>query len=196
MTMKSDDTFDDLSLTWPSSLRTDQLVQVIELVDSTASDGGTLGFARPMTLMESDNFQAALHHKVGTGEVHALLGTYGGQLVFFCLLTQSVVPNCCHRAELTKGVVRPSHRGRNIIPRVFRKIVDRCAQLGVEQLVLDVRANSRAHDLWQRFGFESFGVLEDYARVDGQSFRGHFMTQTVDALRQRLSALTPPDLRT
>lgn len=61
--------------------------------------------------------------------------------------------------------------------------------LGIELLTLDVREGSRAHRLWSTLGFASFGVLNDYARVNGVSHRGHYMVQRVDDLAARLNAL-------
>ena len=54
-------------------------------------------------------------------------------------------------------------------------------------MTLDVRENTRAHKLWGRMGFVSFGVLEDYARVGETSHRGHYMTQRVSDLAARLA---------
>ena len=86
--------------------------------------------------------------------------------------------------------MHPDYRGRHFVQLGCRELVRRAEQLGVEQFVLDVREGSRAHHLWQRFGFESFGVLQDYARVRGASHRGHFMVQTVASLRARLGVDT------
>ena len=93
-----------------------------------------------------------------------------------------------HRAELAKGVVHPEFRGMHFVQLALREITRRAERLGVEQLVLDVREHTRAHRLWQFFGFETYGVLEDYARAQGRVHRGHFMAQAVRALRLRVDA--------
>ena len=49
-------------------------------------------------------------------------------------------------------------------------------------LLLDVRFNSRAYQIWKRVGFSTFGVLDDYARFNGISFQGNFMSILVDDL--------------
>jgi hypothetical protein len=66
------------------------------------------------------------------------------------------------------------------------EIVSRARELGVEQFELDVRENSRAHRLWQQMGFRTWGVMDDYARVNGCAYRGHYMRQSVDDLSNRL----------
>lgn len=62
-----------------------------------------------------------------------------------------------------------------------------CQAKGIELLTLDVREGTRAHRLWQRFGFQTYGVLDDYARVNGVKHRGHYMAQSVQSLAQRLN---------
>ena len=77
----------------------------------------------------------------------------------------------------------PQFRNGQVVKAALREIARHAETLRVEQLVLDVREGSRAHLLWQRFGFRTYGVLEDYARIGGVSHRGHFMVQTTASLR-------------
>ena len=87
---------------------------------------------------------------------------------------------------------------RELLAQAKSKIVEvdtATAQSRIETggaLVLDVREGTRAHALWERFGFQTYGVLDDYARVNGQRFRGHFMSQTVASLKQRSFSSTIP----
>jgi ribosomal protein S18 acetylase RimI-like enzyme len=161
---------------------------IIELVDCATADGGTLGFSLPMKEDEAQSFLNGLRQGVESGNTHVLLGTAEGLPVFLAIMNLNHMPNCRHRAELSKGVVRPDFRGLHLVEIAFAKIVQLSTQLGIDQLVLDVRENSRAHILWQRFGFVTYGVLEDYARVHGKVSRGHFMVQTVTALNERLGS--------
>lgn len=175
---------------WISEFNSETENAVIKLVDSATGDGGTLGYAEVMSVSESEAFIEALRRSVVAGESSVLLGRVNSQPAFLVILTLNRMPNCRHRAELSKGVVHPDYRGKNYVQLAFRALIQRSEQLGIEQLVLDVREGCRAHLLWQRFGFVSFGVLDDYARIGGKSHRGHFMVQSVAALR----ALILPDV--
>jgi ribosomal protein S18 acetylase RimI-like enzyme len=181
----------DVTHQWVTDLDADATRAIVTLVDCASGDGGTLGYAEPMAAVDAQAFVENLRRRVKNGESHVLLGRVGGLPAFLAVLTLNGMPNCRHRAELSKGVVHPDFRGRHFVQLGFREMVRRAQQLGVEQLVLDVREGSRAHQLWQRFGFETFGVLQDYARVGGAIHRGHFMVQTVASLRARLWADTP-----
>lgn len=171
---------------WLSHLDVDDARDVITLINSTVGDGGTLGYANAMSESEADGFLQGLQRRLHGGECHVFLGRSFDRPAFLVILTLNGMVNCRHRAELSKGVVHPDYRGHRLVQLAFREIVLRAEGLGVEQLVLDVREGSRAHALWQRFGFESYGILDDYARVDGRRHRGHFMVQTVASLRARL----------
>ena len=173
---------------WVSKFDADTARAVVSLVDCASSDGGPLGYAQPMSPDEADVFITGLKRRVTTGEAHVLLGRAGVQLAFLGVLTCNGMTNCRHRAELSKGVVHPEFRGRRFVQLAFQEMVRRAADLGVDQFVLDVREGSRAHVLWQRFGFESYGILNDYARIGGKSYPGHFMVQSVASLSAHLSA--------
>jgi pyrroloquinoline quinone (PQQ) biosynthesis protein C len=173
---------------WVSKFDADTARAVVSLVDCAAGDGGTLGYAQPMSPDEAEAFIAGRKRRVTTGEAHVLLGRVGGQPAFLGVLTCNGMSNCRHRAELSKGVVHPEFRGRRFVQLALPEMVGRAVELGVEQFVLDVREGSRAHVLWRRFGFESFVFLNDYARIGRTSHHGHFMVQSVASLSARLSA--------
>ncbi|NSX13752.1 GNAT family N-acetyltransferase [Cupriavidus taiwanensis] len=177
---------DTVHFKWLSDLADAEAHLIAELVECTALDGAMLGYARRMSDDEAEGFIAELRYRISKGHSLALVGVDKGKPVFFCMMTRSAMPNCRHRAELSKGVVHPAYRGQHIIPQAFRKIVLKAESLGIEQLILDVRAGSRAHLLWQRFGFKSYGLLDDYARVGNEVYRGDFLAQPVCALRKHV----------
>jgi hypothetical protein len=176
---------------WVKTFDEETARAVVQLVDCASEDGGTLGYRSPMAPEESRSFIAELAPRVAAGESHVLLGHVDGVPAFLCVLTCNAMPNCRHRAELTKGVVSPEFRGRRLVQIALKELVQKASQVRVDQFVLDVREGSRAHLLWQQFGFKSFGVLSDYARIDGQTYQGHFMMQTVESLHARLTRTQP-----
>lgn len=174
-----------ISVEWIARCTPELARSIIDLVNSATVVGGTLGYSKPMSETEALQFIDSLETRLSKGDVHVLLGRCGIQAVFFVIMAVNHMPNCRHRAELSKGVVRPDFRGRRLVELALKEIVLRAEKLGVEQLVLDVREDSRAYLLWKRTGFVTYGVLEDYARANSGIYRGHFMVQTVDSLRKR-----------
>lgn len=176
----------DLWLQWNPKLDRNVIEAILALYDATTLDGGTLGHASPMTSAERDRFASDLAYGLRAGDLHLLLARSAGRPVFMAMLVPDRLPNCRHRATLCKGTVHPDWRGRGMVTRAFRALIERAEQLGIEQFVLDVREGTRAQALWRRLGFVTFGVLEDYARVGNARHRGYYMVQSVDALRVRL----------
>ena len=177
-----------IAVEWIANFSSEVVPSIIDLVNCATVDGGTLGYAKPMSDDEAKRFIGDLQHRVSGGEAHVLVGSTKGEAVFLAILSLNLMPNCRHRAELSKGVIRPDFRGRHLVELAFSQIVLRAEQLGIEQLVLDVREDSRAHMLLRRFGFVTYGVLEDYARANTEICRGHFMVQTVESLRKRIGS--------
>lgn len=157
-----------------------------ELVKITAKDEAILGIVDEedeiYKLNYIDNLKKDLKCKG-----HLLIGRFEGNIFLTCLLCQQSLQTTSHLAELKKGTIDPSFREKGYLKDAFRNIVEKSKKLGVSRLTLDVRDESIAHKIWSHWGFESFGVLDDYARHNGNSYRGHFMHQSVGDLKNRLS---------
>ena len=155
---------------------------LVGLINATVTDGGTLGFAEVLTAEAAERLLLGLNRKILEGDAEALYATLDAEPAFFVMINLSGMPNCRHSAELVKGVVAPRLRGQHLPRAAFRALVERARALGIEQFVLDVREGTRAHALWSHYGFKTWGVLPNYARVDGKTYAGHYMAQSVEAL--------------
>ncbi|MEE9945622.1 MAG: GNAT family N-acetyltransferase [Pseudomonas asiatica] len=160
---------------------------IMQLINSTVGDGGVLGYEHEMSAGQSVEFTASLQERIRGGDTHVLLGKAMAGPACLVILSRSSMPNCRHIADLSKGVVHPAYRGSGLVARAFCEVVRLSQAQGIELLTLDVREGTRAHRLWQSFGFQTYGVLDDYARVDGVKHRGHYMAQTVESLALRLN---------
>lgn len=122
-----------------------------------------------------------------SGTTHVLAVRDSADDVVACVaMTRPPTGNQHHIAELTTGAVHPAHRGRGLVTTTFRHVVARCEQLGIDLLRLDVREGIRAEKLWRAYGFEVYGRLADYGRIDGDSYAGLYMAQPVAELRTRI----------
>jgi ribosomal protein S18 acetylase RimI-like enzyme len=169
---------DNIHVEWISLIDEDTADGIVSLIDCAVQDGGTLGYSAPLTPDEADDFLDQLQQRIWGGDAHLLLGRAAGVPVMMAVMQLNGMHNCRHRAEICKGIVHPAWRGRRLVEQGIRRVVEKANALGVEQLVIDVREGSRAHALWRHFGFVTYGVLEDYARIAGRRCRGHFMLQS------------------
>lgn len=161
------------------------------LLGSSADQDAILGIDDPDDKIAQEAFLNQLRQSLAGG-ARLLIGSVNGRLVVACVLKPQCLPTTCHLAELQKGVIAPEYRGGGLLVSALKQITEKARQMGVTRLLLDVRAGSPAHRLWQHWGFRTFGVLEDYAHHNGKIHAGHFMEQSVDDLAIRVARRLAP----
>lgn len=163
---------------------------LLELYDDALSSGTYLGYPEPIEPSERVSVVHRLNEALGERRI-LLFGIYSGErLVGTAILTPNKLPNCKHIAEISKGAIHSELRARGILPDALLHVAERARLEGCDMLTLDVRAGTEPHSIWSRLGFKEYGILHDYARVNGESFSGAYMYQYTDELIERLRALT------
>ncbi|CAM3750129.1 GNAT family N-acetyltransferase [Kibdelosporangium persicum] len=157
---------------------------VTTMVTRSAEDEGILGFHEPLTTAEKATFCGDLEHKLLSGSDCLLLGSDDDGVVGMCIVSLTAMPNCRHIADVSKAYLEPRVRRTTAISEIAWAVCGLTRELGVETLKIDVREDSPAHRVWRRFGFTTYGILDDYSRVDGVSHRGHFMSHSVERLAE------------
>lgn len=176
---------------WPTDLA-DYRTALGSMLRASAADDGILGYGAEVTAADSDAFAADLERGVQEGSTHVLLGADATGTFAMCVVRPSAMVNCRHLAEVSKAYLDPRVRGTGAVVDLVAAVAARLAEIGVERLQIDVREDSHAHRVWSGFGFESFGVLEDYSRYGGVSHRGHYMTVTVADLARSVRVRRAP----
>ncbi|KAF0649693.1 MULTISPECIES: GNAT family N-acetyltransferase [Streptomyces] len=182
---------------WPDDVRAVEK-DLARMLAASAADDGILGYAEAPSDAQLEGFVSGVERLVAEGAGHLLIGEDAEGVAAMCLMKTNSMPNCRHLAEVMKAYLDPRVRGTSAVFQLVAQVCERAAGAGVETLVIDVREGSKAHRVWSRFGFTSYGVLDDYARVDGVSYRGHYMRHGVRELaasvadRTRERAGTPP----
>ncbi|TAK78651.1 MAG: GNAT family N-acetyltransferase [Aquabacterium sp.] len=174
-------TWVEVEYEWISEFNIQDMGCVRALFSASIHDEGILGYPQELSDGEFTRFMSGLNKQIREGLTHVLVARSSRSIVGMVLLRRSEMPNCRHRAEICKAVIAPAFRGAGIVVVAFERLRQRAQELGIDCLTLDVREGSRAHLLWTALGFESFGVMDDYARYNGQSFRGHFMAMRLGA---------------
>ena len=82
-----------------------------------------------------------------------------------------------HRGEIVAMYVNPDFRGRQVGENLLRALIGSVFQLeGIEQVHLTVVAgNAAAVGLYERIGFETFGVQKNYFKSDERYWDQNFM---------------------
>ena len=155
-----------------------------EMLARSVAEEGILGFRTAPTVEEVAGFCADLEHRLAGGAGHLLLGEDDAGIVGMCIVNVETMPNSRHIAEVSKAYLEPRVRRTTAIAELAMAVCRRMREQHVDTLRIDVRENTPAHQVWQRFGFTTYGILDDYSRVNGVRHRGHFMTHSVDRLQE------------
>lgn len=169
---------------WPTQLSSSDRAAVADMLAASVADDGILGYASPVTQQQGEAFCEQLQHGIENGELLVLIGEDDSGVFGMCVVATTAMLNCRHIAEVSKAYLHPRVRRSTAVLELVLQVCKRLEAEGVERIRIDVREESPAHRVWQRFGFQTYGILEDYSRMDGVSYRGHFMTHLVETLGQ------------
>jgi len=176
-----------VSYAWPRDVDATLANDIIALMRLTTQASPIIGFGTQIDDAQAAAYIEELRANLGAGKCRLLeIRSDGGALIGLCTIRRNLNPNNRHIADLAKGMIDERYRGGAVLSAAFLEMSERCMTDGVEVMTLDVRAGTRAQRVWEHYGFETYGVLPDYARANGESFAGHFMMQQVPALRERV----------
>jgi ribosomal protein S18 acetylase RimI-like enzyme len=103
---------------------------------------------------------------------HVMFGAFdGATLIGITGFNRMARQRASHRGELVQVYVDSNYRGKNIGEKLLRHALDYAFQLeGIEQVQLSVIASNRtAITIYEKLGFQSFGVQKNYFKV-GESY--------------------------
>ena len=177
-----------IRIEWPERLDRPTLAQILSLMNIVLAREDTIGFSKPLSVVEGRAVVQVVVSAVEGGKKRIMLlrAADDGLVIGHLLLTPSTLPNCHHIGEVSRVFVHPDFRGISAIRMGMISLLKKCDTLGIEVLKLDVRANTRIHKLWRSLGFLEIGIMEDYARVNGESLPGCYMYQHVSKLKPNM----------
>jgi GNAT superfamily N-acetyltransferase len=87
----------------------------------------------------------------------------GERILGTITLVRAASRNSPHRAEVIKLMVHRDGRGRGIAPALMRALEQFAGAQGLTLLVLDTHTGSLAEGLYRRWGWQTAGVIPDFA---------------------------------
>jgi hypothetical protein len=180
----------DIDYRWHQDVDDALAMRIVDLMRHTSASAPIIGFAEEISDGAAAAYIADLRANLLAQKCRLLVISTGpGLLIGLCTLRRNLNPNNAHIADLAKGMIHEAWRGGLVLPAAFHEIALTCEADGVDIVTLDVRAGTPAHRTWERFGFQTWGVMPDYARTQGAVHAGHYMLQPVADLKARALAI-------
>jgi ribosomal protein S18 acetylase RimI-like enzyme len=176
---------------WPASLSRQDMTELVDLMNTVSTRETTLGFFEPISAAAGLAMMEALDADLRANAAQLLISREepDGRIVGMLILARQSLPARRHIVEMKRCVIEPAYRGRFVLDG-WRLALERVKQMGCDIIVIDVRSDGKAEQLWRRLGFVEYGRLDDYARVNGRVITGYFLRAYVDeviAHQQRTS---------
>jgi len=136
-----------------------------ELLCACVQDGASIGFVLPYGPADGEAYwRERVLPGVRAGEVTLLAAWRDGRLTGTVQLGCDTMPNQRHRADVRKLLVHPACR-RQGVARALMGELERLARLaGRTLLTLDTRTGDTAEPLYASLGYQTAGVIPQYAR--------------------------------
>ncbi len=135
------------------------------LLHACVHAGASIGFVLPFSLDDSAAFwRGDVWPAVVSGH-RVLLTVYdGGRLVGSVQLDTLTPPNQPHRAEVRKLMVQPNWRRRGLGRILMIALEEYAGRLGRRLITLDTRTGDAAEPLYASLGYQTVGIIPEYAR--------------------------------
>ncbi len=137
---------------------------VLALLGEAVEGNVSLGFLRPLDGTGSEAWFDGCVAEVRAGSRHVWVAERAGDVIGVVHLELALKENARHRGEVQKLVVAGGARRLGIGGLLMGALEDRARALGRFLLILDTDEGSGAVTFYDRLGWQSAGVVPDYAR--------------------------------
>lgn len=147
------------------------------ILQACVMSGAAVGFIPPLEIDRATAFWQGQIEAVRAGEKIILLAvTAEGSIIGTVTLALAPQVNGSHRAEIAKLLVHPEARRRGVAAALLKRAEEVARAHGRRLLVLDTRQGDDAERLYTRLGWQSCGIIPDYAlNGDGTSHATHVL---------------------
>jgi GNAT superfamily N-acetyltransferase len=148
------------------------------LLDSVAS-GASVGFLADLSPVEASVWwRTALTQG---GGITWVARDDDGTIVGCVRLLPAQYPNSAHRAEVSKLLVHSKFRQQGIAGALLQVLEKHARESGRLLLMLDTETGSTAEEVYRRWGWQEYGVIEHHAATpDGDLKSSTFFIKWLD----------------
>ena len=175
---------------WPGRFSDRDVEQCVALLNAVVRTSGTNGYSKELTIEDGRRLFAGLEFAIGRGEAsQVLVRDENGSIVGMGTLQRYKQPDRKHVVEISRVAIAPERRGE-FLTVGWREVLRQVESMGGDIIAIDVSEDGPMR-LWERLGFRTWGVMKDYARVEGRRLDGYYMAVYVRDAWATLQGRTP-----
>jgi GNAT superfamily N-acetyltransferase len=133
------------------------------LLRDSVDHGASVGYVLPLPETTVEKFWDGVLSELPSGERILLVADVGDDIAGCVHLSLCMKPNGAHRAEVQKLLVHSAHRGKGVARALMTALEQEALALSRTLLVLDTETDSVADSLYEKLGYQRFGVVPRYA---------------------------------
>lgn len=161
----------------------------VSLLNESIDDNAILGFDSNRNKDLDDRYKKYLFMCLEMKLLEILIvykNINNRRIIATCQIKKSFQDTSSHIADIQKGIVSKKFRGKNLAKNTLIEVAERCIDLDISLLTLDVRKNTSAHSLWLIYGFEEYGILKNYSKFKEVEHEGAYLYQNSKDLLNKL----------
>ena len=140
-----------------------QLPSLAAILQACVADGASVGFLLPFPLESALAYWQKLGPALAANEIKLLIARLHGETVGTVQLHLATPANGRHRAEVAKLLVHPKARRQGIASQLMQAVEKLANAENRTLLVLDTRTSDTAERLYQSLGWQTAGIIPEYA---------------------------------
>ena len=134
------------------------------LLVAVVEDGGAIGFVLPLALSSAETYwRERVAPMVQSDGVELYVAMLAGQIAGTVQLVLATPPNQPHRADICKLMVHPDARRKGVARQLMQTALSAARSNARTLVTLDTRTGDGAQALYTAMGFETVGVIPQYA---------------------------------
>ncbi|MBJ7555620.1 GNAT family N-acetyltransferase [Marinomonas spartinae] len=140
------------------------LNDLIELLCDAVDSGAPIGFLPPMSELEAKSYWLTVNDDLKVNLKQVLLVREDHKIVGSVQIGMSPKANALHRCDVEKLMVHTQAREHGLGSMLMKGVERVAAAMQRQLLILEVRSDDVAHDMYIKLGYVPFGEVPGYTR--------------------------------
>ncbi|MGB7390850.1 GNAT family N-acetyltransferase [Marinomonas sp.] len=140
------------------------LNDLVELLCDAVDSGAPIGFLPPLSEPEAKAYWLSINEELQVNSRQVLLVREEDKIVGSVQIAMSPKANALHRCDVEKLMVHTEARENGLGSILMQGVERVAASMQRQLLILEVRSDDIAHNMYVKLGFTPFGEVPNYTR--------------------------------